>query len=225
MRILALALVPLLNIFSRFKLPSLPLPSLPQPSLSPPLTSDLDSCADLLIANLSIKSLKRRTSKELQDRYDSINDYMFCSKDPTTGEVIGFVELRVRNFGIKETLNDGSLRFNSGVYEYFPNSPPSSRLSFTLTPVITNLIVNPKYRKTGLGSKLVKCCMMKAKSLKFDTVALQVEKSNLRSIEWYEGLGFEKLYEDKSSRRVEVGVFGERSVRTTKVTMSKSIKW
>jgi len=67
--------------------------------------------------------------------------------------------------------------------------------------------------------------MMKAKSLKFDTVALQVEKSNLRSIEWYEGLGFEKLYEDKSSRRVEVGVFGERSVRTTKVTMSKSIKW
>ena len=219
---------PILNIFSRFNLPSFPsfpsLPSIPQPTLSPPSPSDLDSCADLLIdiffftdppppqtppplwspsANLSIKSLKRRTSKELEERIDSPNDYMFCSKDPSSGDVVGFVELRVRNFGIKDALDDGPVLLDrSGVYEYFPNSPPPERLSFMLTPVITNLIVAPEYRGTGLGSKLVKSCIVKAKSLEFDTIALQVEKSNLKSISWYEGLGFEKVSVLRICRRL-----------------------
>ena len=84
---------------------------------------------------------------------------MFCSQDPSSGDVVGFVELRVRNFGIKDALDDGPVLLDrSGVYEYFPNSPPPERLSFMLTPVITNLIVAPEYRGTGLGSKLVKSC-------------------------------------------------------------------
>lgn len=55
---------------------------------------------------------------------------------------------------------------------------------------LKNLLVDPEYRKKGLGSKLVQACAKHAQSWDVATLALEVENKNEGAARLYEKLGF-----------------------------------
>ena len=60
------------------------------------------------------------------------------------------------------------------------------------------IAVDPKYRKRGIGKSLLEEVVEQSKSAGMERLVLEVRKSNMVAIKFYEKLGF--VYIDKSSK-------------------------
>jgi ribosomal protein S18 acetylase RimI-like enzyme len=92
-----------------------------------------------------------------------------------------------------------------------------------IRPVISNLAVDPEWRRCGLGSELVAACEETVRQWGYDEMVLQVEEDNESAIRFYERLGFAQLFVDRAARRYDTSGFLLTNVRTSKVTMRKQI--
>lgn len=58
---------------------------------------------------------------------------------------------------------------------------------------ITSIAVDPKYRRQGIGKRLMLCALLESKKLKLLSCSLHVRVSNEAAINLYEGLKFVKV--------------------------------
>lgn len=142
------------------------------------------------------------------------------------GQVIGWGEVRVSDFNlaaeqVEELYEDVDYTVYQGGQGTSPSglAPPPIK-TFRGVPLVTNLCVDHNYRGMGVGESLLNCCLASAASWD-DFCYLKVEKTNAKAINFYKGVGWSMVYEDGASRRVDVGVFGWKEVRTVEVCMRK----
>ncbi|CAM9892743.1 unnamed protein product [Ectocarpus sp. 8 AP-2014] len=90
-------------------------------------------------------------------------------------------------------------------------------------PVVSNLAVDPRVRRCGVGSALMEACEDLVNTWNFDEIILQVEEDNEAALAFYGGKGFKKLFVDKAARRYDTSGFLLQNVRTSKLTMRKAL--
>jgi ribosomal protein S18 acetylase RimI-like enzyme len=133
------------------------------------------------------------------------------------GEVLGFVEVTQRPFGI----GDEKVGFRR---ERRPEVLRNDM--YTKRPVLTNLSVRADARQSGVGSKLVEACedvVLKHWGMK--EIVLEVEEDNESAQRFYEKRGYTVLYEDPASRRYDANGLWLRQVRCKRKIMRKSLSF
>eukprot|EP00953_Heterococcus_sp_UTEX-ZZ885_P003444 2382-Heterococcus_DN1.PRE.5 len=88
-------------------------------------------------------------------------------------------------------------------------------------PVISNLAVDARYRRYGIGSSLLRACEDAVKEWGYDEIVLQVEDDNVNAKAFYEKQGFHILFMDRAARRYDTSGFLLQNVRCTKITLRK----
>ena len=161
------------------------------------------------------------------------------------GRPLGFCEITQRPYGLGGRIrDDGSnkKKKNDEVNsENNENDAPTSlqqklrkrqeRLQkqkqkqvITMRPVLTNLAVSLKARKSGIGSKLVEECeqhVMKRWNQK--EIILEVEDFNEKALNFYKKRGYNVLFSDPASRRYDVTGVLLKKIRCTREIMRKSL--
>jgi len=121
------------------------------------------------------------------------------------GEVIGFVEITQKPYGLGE---------GKDFYDDEPLPP--------MRPILTNLAVKKSVRKFGVGSKLVDACEGQVQNeWGMGEIVLEVEDYNTRAVDFYSNRGFDSMYDDPASMRYDVGGLVLRKVRCTRKVMRK----
>jgi GNAT superfamily N-acetyltransferase len=116
-------------------------------------------------------------------------------------EVIGFIECSTQEgtkYGMGESVPEADVR-----------------------PVISNLAVDARYRRYGIGSSLLRACEDAVKEWGYDEIVLQVEDDNVNAKAFYEKQGFDTLFMDRAARRYDTTGFLLQNVRCTKITLRK----
>jgi [ribosomal protein S18]-alanine N-acetyltransferase len=99
-------------------------------------------------------------------------------RENETGEIAGFIVMRLI------TSNDDSVPLSSG-----QTFPPHAE--------ILNITVLKRQRKKGLGSALIREALKRASAVVPADIWLEVRRSNLSAIAFYENLGFSVEYTRK----------------------------
>jgi len=121
------------------------------------------------------------------------------------GELLGFVEITQRPYGLGEGQNLGSDR---------------------LRPILTNLAVSRRARTLGIGSKLLdRCERHVAGTWKMNEIVLEVEDYNTQALDFYTKRGYEIMYSDPASRRFDVSGLVLRKIRCTRQILRKDLTW
>lgn len=121
------------------------------------------------------------------------------------GEIIGFVEITQRPYGLGTDDNRGSYVGQEVV-----------------RPVLTNLAVSRKARTLGIGSKLLdRCERHVARNWKMNEIVLEVEDYNDNAANFYQKRGYSLLFSDPASRRFDVQGLVLRKVRCTRQVFRK----
>lgn len=133
------------------------------------------------------------------------------------GEVLGFVEVTEKPFGLGAKYEGEQLRWSKG----------KGKGNDSLRPVLTNLSVKEDARKSGVGSKLVEACEDAVVSWKppYREIVLQVEEDNPSAQRFYEKRGYKTLFADPASRRYDTSGLFLKNVRTTKICMRKGLEF
>ena len=90
-------------------------------------------------------------------------------------------------------------------------------------PLLANLAVSQQMRRRGIGAVLVDKCEDRARDWGFEDILLQVEEDNVVARRFYQKLGYVELYTDPASRRYDAEGLILRNVRTSKITLQKSL--
>ena len=125
------------------------------------------------------------------------------------GDLVGFVEITQRSYGLGNSVEGTSL-FSS---------------EFQKRPVLTNLAVLKESRKYGIGSKLLDRCeehVLQEWNMK--EVILEVEDYNGKGLEFYQKRGYEVLFSDPASRRYDIQGFWLNKVRCRRDIMRKGLE-
>ena len=124
-------------------------------------------------------------------------------EDFVKDDVIGFVEVTEKTFGLPESNNE-----HSGT---------------ELRPVLTNLAVHPSFRKAGVGSSLLQACedIVAQDWHAHNEIVLEVEDDNPKALEFYEKRGYQVVFEDPASRRYDTNGFFLQKKQCTKICMRK----
>jgi len=164
--------------------------------------------------------LKVCNRERIRDEDDEDDDYY------VRGDLLGFVEITQRPYGLGNTLEDSPSS----------SSPSSSEIVTTeydtlgggvndipMRPVLTNLAVLRGARRYGIGSKLVDACEMHVrKRWNMNEIVLEVEDYNTKGLEFYRRRGFEILFSDPASRRYDINSsFWLKKVRCRREIMRK----
>ena len=131
-------------------------------------------------------------------------------KDYVKGVLLGFVEVTQRQYGIGQAGRSGS------------DSYTGSNSETPYRPVLTNLAVAPRARKSGIGSKLLEACELHArKEWKLNEIVLEVEDYNAKALQFYTKRGFQVIFSDPASRRYDVNGFMIKKVRGRREVLRK----
>jgi len=173
----------------------------------------------LLLDGELLKVCNRERIRD-EDDEDEDDDYY------VRGDLLGFVEITQRPYGLGNTLEASPLS----------SSPSSSEIVTTendtlgggindipMRPVLTNLAVLRGARRYGIGSKLVDACEMHVrKRWNMNEIVLEVEDYNTKGLEFYRRRGFEILFSDPASRRYDINSsFWLKKVRCRREIMRK----
>ena len=97
-------------------------------------------------------------------------------------------------------------------------------IPMTMRPVLTNLAVSYKARKSGIGSKLVDECEKHVQETwDLKEIILEVEDFNDKALNFYKKRGYDVLFSDPASRRYDVTGVLLRKIRCTREIMRKSL--
>jgi ribosomal protein S18 acetylase RimI-like enzyme len=135
--------------------------------------------------------------------------------DYVRGQVLGFVEVTQRPYG----LGESKVGFDE---ESKINLRKSS--FYEKRPILTNLSVAYDARKSGLGSKLVDICELEVLSRwNMKEIILEVEDDNTNALRFYQKRGYKILFEDPASRQYDVSGLWLKQVRCNRQVMYKRL--
>jgi ribosomal protein S18 acetylase RimI-like enzyme len=119
------------------------------------------------------------------------------------GDMLGFVEITQRSYGL-----------GLGQVDEME----------ALRPVLTNLAVSSKARKSGIGSQLLEECERHiVRVWNLNEVVLEVEDYNKNALEFYGKRGYQVVFSDPASRRYDVNGLVLRKIRCTREIMRKNL--
>lgn len=128
------------------------------------------------------------------------------------GEIVGFVEVTERAYGL------------GNPYDNMPRRRHKRRSSSNMRPILTNLSVKAKARKSGIGSQLLDACEQVVSTWKDDSeIILEVEMDNPSALEFYKRRGYEELFTDPACRRFNTNGLILRKERCAKICMRKGL--
>jgi len=139
------------------------------------------------------------------------------------GDLLGFVEITQRPYGLGNTLESSS---SSEIVATEYDTLSGSINDIPMRPVLTNLAVLRGARRYGIGSKLVDACEKHVcKRWNMNEIVLEVEDYNTKGVEFYRRRGFEILFSDPASRRYDINSsFWLKKVRCRREIMRKVYK-
>jgi GNAT superfamily N-acetyltransferase len=160
----------------------------------------------------------------------------------TYGDILGFVDVTEKNFGLPHEGGDSnsstntSTNISSNVENDYANSEEFKgeeemirrKSRNTLRPILTNLSVIPKARCSGVGSALVDACENAVMeplewSRNYSELVLEVEEENRMAQGFYQKRGYQALFSDPTGRRYDTSGFILANVRTTKICYRKDL--
>lgn len=155
------------------------------------------------------------------------------SDDYVRGEVLGFVEVTLRPYGLgkangleydddEEEDNDENGLVSSNAVS---NEAPRLRtMPQTFRPILTNLSVQYEARQSGVGSRLMELCEQAVvQQFNKREVILEVEDDNFQGLRFYEKRGYKVIFEDPTSRRYDTSGLFLRQVRCNRKIMRKVV--
>ena len=138
--------------------------------------------------------------------------------DYCRGEIIGFVEVTLRPYGLGEqalsSLDDENRRtmLQKGL---FANRE---------RPILTNLSVKYEARKSGVGGRLLERCERSVQSRwNKQEIILEVEDDNDNALAFYSKRGYKVLFEDPASRRYDTNGLLLRQLRCRRKVLRKNL--
>jgi ribosomal protein S18 acetylase RimI-like enzyme len=140
--------------------------------------------------------------------------------DYVRGEILGFVEVTNRRFGLGVMPPPTSVlvQHSSG------NDSISNYLADQTRAVLTNLSVRRDVRQFGVGSKLLDFCEEHvASEWGGAEVVLEVEDDNARAKDFYRKRGYQVVYADGTARRYDLSGLWLREVRCRRLIMRKCL--
>jgi ribosomal protein S18 acetylase RimI-like enzyme len=143
--------------------------------------------------------------------------------DYVRGDLLGFVEITQRPYGLGKVDETQTAipRPNNGM-----DWAPAIKVDElqTMRPVLTNLAVSKKARKSGIGSQLLaECERHVARTWSMKELILEVEDFNIKALDFYSKRGYQVMYSDPASRRYDVNGLLLKKVPCTREIMRKSL--
>jgi ribosomal protein S18 acetylase RimI-like enzyme len=130
--------------------------------------------------------------------------------DFVRGDVVGFVEVTTRPYGLGSEDKDVQRRNNR---------------FHTRRPVLTNLCVSFDARQSGVGSLLLDRCEQEVlRRWKLPEIILEVEDDNTNAISFYERRGYKVMFEDPACRRFDLEGLWLRQVRCKRKIFRKDLQ-
>lgn len=123
------------------------------------------------------------------------------------GDLIGFVEVTQRPYGLGSSLESPSIPLSSEIAATENDNPFGRRMinDRPLRPVLTNLAVLKRVRRYGVGTKLVDSCEKHVREQwDMNEIVLEVEDYNTKGLEFYRRRGFNVLFSDPASKRYDI---------------------
>jgi ribosomal protein S18 acetylase RimI-like enzyme len=137
------------------------------------------------------------------------------SNDYVRGQVLGFVEVTQRPYGLGESKVgfDEESKINLRKSDFYEKRP-----------ILTNLSVDYDARKSGLGSRLVDICEQEVlRDWNMKEIILEVEDDNMNALRFYQKRGYRVLFEDPASRQYDVSGLWLKQVRCSRQVMYKRL--
>ena len=167
------------------------------------------------------------------------SDIRHSGQEFVKGNLIGFCEITQRPYGLGEgDVENGMKRIRVPVNTINGDDDPAAAATgstrqqmeqqrqqeMTMRPVLTNLAVSWKARKSGIGSRLVDECEKHVLTKwNLNEVVLEVEDFNNKALKFYKRRGYKVLFSDPASRRYDVTGLLLRKVRCTREIMRKPL--
>ena len=129
--------------------------------------------------------------------------------DYVRGEILGFVEVTQRPYGLRTDDENNDANANN-----------------IRRPVLTNLSVRATARRSGVGSHLVAVCEAAVRRewpLQPEMI-LEVEDDNVAAQRFYERRGYSVVLEDPASRRYDTSGLFLRQVRCKRIVLRKNLR-
>lgn len=132
------------------------------------------------------------------------------SIDYVRGEIVGFVEVTQRPYGLGDASAVG-VQLRTG--QHNPKRP-----------VLTNLSVRASARGCGVGSRLMVAAEEAVRRhWRMDEMILEVEDDNGHAQEFYERRGYQVLFEDPASRKYDTSGLFLQQIRCKRIIMRKDL--
>jgi len=165
-------------------------------------------------------------------------------KDFVRTDVLGFCEVSIVPFGLgkaiapAQTINPPQLAkltitidsngnfFDDESEVLKPRSmvTQGARTNYADRPVLTNLSVDMRARRSGVGSKLVEACeRVVSREWGKSEMVLEVEDENKAALSWYQKRGYRVLFSDSTSKRYDVSGLVVKKVKCTRQVLRKAM--
>jgi len=195
----------------------------------------------LLLDLSSVYNAKVLPKNEPTANGDAVNDVDLPQDDYVRGEILGFVEVTKKRFGLGRIDGAGGSDLVLGEQEVDEEHDEDTRKRdiiernvlqtenirlttpiIPIRPVLTNLSVKYESRKSGVGSKLLQACEKAVTSeWNLREIVLEVEEDNERALRFYQKRGYKILFEDPTSRRYDATGLWLKQVRCKRYVMRK----
>ena len=157
------------------------------------------------------QQLAREMSKNLQERYSPLNPrphVLLLALDADSGDLVG-------SCGVEAAPLTPEGRGTPRL--------PTDAARMRVRPLLSNLVVEPTFRRRGVATRLMREAEQHAANWGFQELMVKVEASNRSARRLYRGLGYRVTAEDKLAERPEPGVFRVRWVRTSNLVLRKRL--
>ena len=144
-------------------------------------------------------------------------EYGSVQGDYCRGEILGFVEVTLRPFGLGDQASamDEESRQKLLQGGLFANRD---------RPILTNLCVQYEARKSGVGGRLLEQCERQVQSRwNKPEIVLEVEDDNDNALAFYTKRGYKLCFEDPTSRRYDTNGLLLRQLRCRRKILRKNL--
>lgn len=148
-------------------------------------------------------------ARDMLDHFSSSNrnqNALLLAEDSASGEIVGAIGVEVLSLS-KAVLDEQR----------------SGAASMDLRPLVSNLAVDPAFRRRGIAKQLCRGAEREAKSWGFREIVLKVEADNAKARSLYRAAGYRVVATDREAQKPEAGLGGVRFVPTTQVAMRKDL--
>lgn len=179
----------------------------------------------MLVARTIIPAEQANYNAPLLLDFEDVYNFVGNQQDDyVRGEVVGFVEVTQKPYGIGSYEGKNSQQNALSFFQRRSDVNDSDSLS-TVRPFLTNLSVKYTARRSGVGSALAQKCEEEVMTRwNKNEITLEVEDDNTLALTFYRKRGYEVLFEDKTGRRYDTTGLWLQQKRCKRYVMRKIIE-